>query len=42
MWYFFWKVGHSDLVLLRLTWSGKLHALMDFEGVGAEKTKVWD
>ena len=30
MWYFFMKVGHSDLVLLGATCSDKMHALMEF------------
>ena len=35
MWYFFVKVGHSDIVLLEVTWSGKVHALMKFQCSGA-------
>ena len=29
MWYILWKAGHSDLVLLGMTLSNKMHALME-------------
>ena len=29
IWSFFAKVDHSEVVLLELTWSGEMHALMD-------------
>ena len=31
---FFVKVGHSDLVLWVITWSGRVHALMKFQRSG--------
>ena len=34
MCFFVKKVGYNDLVLLVVTWSGKLHELMKFQSSG--------
>lgn len=35
MWYYFVKVGHSDQILLGVTCSCKVHALMEFQKFGS-------